>query len=856
MKEKVLEWRESNYDSEYAVLSEIMNYNLMEDDSGNKTLRYLRKAQFEALEIYWYLRLVEKTPHIFELYKKLYTDKLELLKALGIPTNENITGLLANKGFEGVIEAIRTDDDFVKENRLQTVRESLTLDYPSYILALAMGSGKTVLIGSIIATEFALALEYGDSFVKNALIFAPGKTILGALKEISDIPYEKILPPRLYKQFLSSVKITYTQDKEKDIPIIRGSVYNIVVTNTEKIRIQKPTAGGTQFSLLNLKDVEKSEEQDEIANLRLQTIASLPNLAIFSDEAHHTYGQSLETELKKVRQTVNYLAENTNVIAVVNTTGTPYFKKQMLRDVVYWYSLSQGINDGILKEVKDSIYSYEDVELEDFLDTVLEDFIKTYKDVRLSDGTASKLAIYFPQTNDVDDVRSHIDKKVSELGLDPSVVLSVNNNSEETVKDYFNNRINESHNPYRVYLLVNMGTEGWNCPSLFATALARKLRSSNNFVLQAASRCLRQIPDNKTKARIYLSKDNVAVLDGQLKETFGEDLQAISQTNQDMRTTRIVLRKSKIEPLIVKQKIKRVILDKKADRDVALQLPKVEKKELKKIVYDIEEAKDRKNVLSKINMEKLILNGDYHDIYGVAVDLSYIYNLEISSTYQNLLAIYPDGEVPYTHVTKLREQIEEQLRNYKVEEEEVECTLALIKPDGFDKDETDGKVVYTAEIMYHKDKEDLLLRYEDYRNRDKEDISFHYSPYKMDSHPEKYFFDTLLDRLNEKPSNVEGIYFMGAITDPKKTDFLFEYMDKKGKWHAYTPDFFIRKKDGKVLVVEIKGEVFRDLNKEATMRKLEELNVGKFKYEILFSKKDELKFEELQKIVQVIINGR
>ena len=163
MKEKVLEWRESNYDSEYAVLSEIMDYNLMEDDSENKTLRYLRKAQFEALETYWYLRLVEKTPHVFELYKKLYTDRLELLKALGIPTNENITGLLANKGFDGVIEAIRTDDDFVKENRLQTVRESLTLDYPSYILALAMGSGKTVLIGSIIATEFALALEYGDN---------------------------------------------------------------------------------------------------------------------------------------------------------------------------------------------------------------------------------------------------------------------------------------------------------------------------------------------------------------------------------------------------------------------------------------------------------------------------------------------------------------------------------------------------------------------------------------------------------------------------------------------------------------------------------------------------------------------
>ena len=42
------------------------------------------------------------------------------------------------------------------------MRETLTLDYPSYILALAMGAGKTILIGAICATEFAMALEYPD----------------------------------------------------------------------------------------------------------------------------------------------------------------------------------------------------------------------------------------------------------------------------------------------------------------------------------------------------------------------------------------------------------------------------------------------------------------------------------------------------------------------------------------------------------------------------------------------------------------------------------------------------------------------------------------------------------------------
>lgn len=65
----------------------------------------------------------------------------------------------------------------------------MTLDYPSYILALAMGAGKTILIGAIFATEFAMALEYPDGpFVQNALVFAPGKTILESLRELVEVP--------------------------------------------------------------------------------------------------------------------------------------------------------------------------------------------------------------------------------------------------------------------------------------------------------------------------------------------------------------------------------------------------------------------------------------------------------------------------------------------------------------------------------------------------------------------------------------------------------------------------------------------------------------------------------------------
>lgn len=106
-----------------------------------------------------------------------------------------------------------------------TIRAPTTLKYARFwnspcktaspgILALAMGAGKTVLMGSIVATEFAMAMEYPDGpFVQNALIFAPGKTILSALRELADVPDEKLLPPRMHKPFAASMKLTFTREQ-------------------------------------------------------------------------------------------------------------------------------------------------------------------------------------------------------------------------------------------------------------------------------------------------------------------------------------------------------------------------------------------------------------------------------------------------------------------------------------------------------------------------------------------------------------------------------------------------------------------------------------------------------------------
>jgi type III restriction enzyme len=764
---------------------------------------------------------------------------------------------MSKGGMEAAFEKIRNDDNFVRQYKLEALRETLLLKYPSYILALAMGAGKTILIGAIIATEFAMALEYPESsnFVKNALVFAPGKTILGALKELSDIPYEKILPPRLCKEFTVSVKFTYTRDGEKDIPVIQGSAFNIIITNTEKIRLKKEDIKGDLFKK---GEVATEDRKALIANKRLQTISSLPNLAIFSDEAHHTYGMTLGEELKRVRQTVNYLAEQTNLLVVVNTTGTPYYGKQILKDVVYWYGLSQGIKDGILKEVRGNIVAYPDVEDEQFIKDVIIDFFKNYKDVRIYDGSPAKLAIYFPQIEDLQKFKPVLEKTLVELGLDPSIVLEVHSNSKPEIQDLFDNRINDPHLPYRVFLLVNKGTEGWNCPSLFATALARELKSSNNFCLQAASRCLRQTSGNIHKAKIYLSQANVKILDSQLKETYGETLQELNLASPDLRKERLILRKTEIPPVLLKKKLLKVIpCDKNIDfTKIDIQKPETKTGEYRKVIYDLKDIPDRKGVLITQKEEKLIVEEDFVDVYSFACELSSLYRLPLMIIYEKIKALYPDGEIPESHTIEIRKQLEEQLKNYTITEEEIEVALALIKPQSFNKEEKEGQIIYTTEIVYHKDKENLLLKYERFKEQNKGwyqlEFGFHYSPYNFDSNPEKDFFEQLLLMLNENLADVEDIYFTGAITDPNKTDFIFEYKGKDGRWHNYTPDFLIKKKNGKMLIVEIKAEPYRDPEKEKAIKEIEGLNPDRLKYEILITDRDEIGFKNINKVKEEI----
>ena len=68
IQERVSVWRSSQYlCADYLAIGEILEYAILPESDN---LRFLRRPQLRALETYWYLRLIEGSPRIPDLYAR------------------------------------------------------------------------------------------------------------------------------------------------------------------------------------------------------------------------------------------------------------------------------------------------------------------------------------------------------------------------------------------------------------------------------------------------------------------------------------------------------------------------------------------------------------------------------------------------------------------------------------------------------------------------------------------------------------------------------------------------------------------------------------------------------------------
>ena len=529
------------------------------NDSEKNINAFLRVPQFEALEMYVFIKEYLKNPKVHEIFDAWYNKKEKFVKRseAGVRAGEQIGifGVMDDKSYKKVFSNMKKMAQF----------------YPNYIYALTMGTGKTILMATCIFYEFVLAWKFPKDrlYCHNALVFAPDKTVLQSLREIETFDMRKVVPPEYYFFLNSHLRFHYLDEAGTTLNTLDRSQFNIIVSNTQKIILKKKhkkrqaqeklfaedKAKTIKISSVykevdDLYDFDAPEDYKELTtNQRFSKLCRLEQLGIYVDEAHHAFGNQLAKDMgiKKtatsLRVTIDFLAAElkkagTQVVACFNYTGTPYVGRQILPEVIYAYGLRKAIDNKYLKTVV--LHSYTNPKETEFVRLAIKHFWETYGEER-REGMLPKIAFFASTIKELtDDLSPKIEKILASLNISTEKILINVGDDKITTNDDIRefNRLDSIHSDKQFILLVNKGREGWNCRSLFGVGMYRTPKSKV-FVLQATMRCLREIGKAQDQANVYLSDDNYKILEDELQQNFRISTHEIQNAGKKRQVYRV-----------------------------------------------------------------------------------------------------------------------------------------------------------------------------------------------------------------------------------------------------------------------------------------------------------------------------
>lgn len=774
------------------------------NDKEKNPNAYLRRPQFEALEMYVFIKEFTHNKQVYQLFDDWRNKREYFAEASYYSIEKSGQARLFDELTDEQTETIFTQMEHYKTN------------YPNYIYALAMGVGKTHLMATCIFYEFLLARRYpkDKSFCHNALVFAPDKTVLHSLHNIITFDKSKVVPPEDAKILEANIKFHFL-DESSTLDTIDGSDFNVIISNTQKIIVKtertEKTAAQKLFtspsSLLSdlYGDVDNDSSDAKKAkslmgNQRFEKLCRLPQMGIYVDEAHHLYGADLTKSLTAQRNTIDELSNRTNVIACYNYTGTPYVDNQLLPEVVYAYGLKKAIWDGYLKDARP--IEYQNVRDDEYLKSVVHTFWESYGN-KTYEGLNPKLAIYAATIEDAEKkVRPTLEKILVGLGI-PNPMDKILVYTGDVVKDSIRHDFNNldvkgsSGNEKQFIILVGRGKEGWDCRSLFGVALYRNPQSAV-FVLQSTMRCMRAITTERQTATVFLSSENYKILDQELHKNFNMSIKDITNSSKtDRRTVQVRVRKPP-EKIILKRIWHEYSLHTKEYKNpVDFNLKNTDLSKYTAKVIERGTIAHESSRIKETNIDYIHDNQKF-SAYTITGEISRYLNLspilidrilkeavDGIDTILNAVNKYNDVlyDIIIPGVFKTLFEVKSELKS-----EDKEVFLLREPKDG-------GYYEFSA-------KEDLIIT-SACPELTEEQIkkSFHADTYCFDSDPEKKCFWLYLDS-----KNVEKIFFTGMFT-ANQGDLYVQYYDpESGRIRQYYPDFLAKMKDGSYQLIEVKGD--------------------------------------------------
>lgn len=522
----------------------------------------LRDTQIEAIETYLFLKLQGKNKPLWQLFSEgFFSTDLDLSK---LNINQSAREYLSENSSALALY------DFAKQQKIdglekEIIKNPAALDYDTiiksifynvsyadYLLSLPMGAGKTFLMAAFIYLDLYFADNEPENnvFAHNFLVLIPSglkSSIVPSLRTIQNFVPSWVLPEPSASKLKNLLRFDVLDEQksgkrtnkarnpnaQKVNACLPNPFGHVFVVNAEKVILES-------FKFNAQTELELEEEEKDTSNDLKRLFGQIPNLSILIDEVHHA-----ATDDVKLRQAVNYWHRKGNITTVLGFSGTPYlqgaeiiragnysFKFSQITNTVYYYPLVTAIKK-FLKTP--TVKIGENLDRFQIIQKGIYDFDNLYKSKVYDNGSIAKIAIY---CSNIEVLEEEVYPFLTgELKINPAEILKFHGGN----KSYSLPKENELEfrsldsflSKKRYILLVQVGKEGWDCPSLTGVILSQKGDSPQNMVLQTSCRCLRQVDKGKEEAAlIWLNKDNAETLNKQLKQEQNSSIEELNKTRR------------------------------------------------------------------------------------------------------------------------------------------------------------------------------------------------------------------------------------------------------------------------------------------------------------------------------------
>ncbi len=769
------------------------------------------------------------------------------------------------------VAKVKSKYDLIKFDSLGRVSPNMfDEDWLRFVIKMATGSGKTKVMSLILAWAYFHKLYEPDSkLARNFLLITPNIIVLERIKNdfvgLKIFHEDPILPDNGYggQNWQDDFQVTlHLQDEVGSI----STTGNIFLTNIHRvfegnINGFNPEDEDSMNYFLGPKPVGKTN--DSKVNLS-EIVREIDELIVINDEAHHIHDEKLAW-FKSIQDIHNKLKLKGGELALqVDVTATPkHTNGNIFVQVISDYPLVEAIHQRVVKnpvlpdqasrsKLKENQSSLFTEKYEDYINLGVIEWKKTYKEL-LKAGKKSILFIMTDDTKNCDEVAEYLEKTYPEF---KSGVLTIHTNKSGEISETVQgkdekeliklreqaNTIDSNESPFKAIVSVLMLKEGWDVKNVTTIVGLRAYSSTANILPeQTLGRGLRRMFFGREDIEEYVSIIGTPA--------FMDFVESINVEGVILEKRAMDIGAKPITPVVVEVDSENVKKDiEKLDIELPILTPRIQREYKNLSKLDVSKFTHKKLSIKQFS-EKEKKQIIFKEVVADKIHHTTELDTNIEPSYQSVIGFFAQSIMRELRLFGCYDilfgQVKKFITDYlfidHVNLEDLNILRNL----------SELEVTKTITETFKKEINDLTI--EDKGNAEiKNYIKIsNCKPFVVNDNayllPKKSIFNKIVGDSNFELQFADFLESCEDILSFAKNyfeiHFKIDYKNSDGSISYYYPDFFVKKDDKTVYIIETKGrEDIDDLLKVNRLKQwCEDANnrQNKNRYKMLYVKQED-----------------